>query len=197
MLLCSSSFSNIFHLCAVDPEQKRQVMRVILIVTVMLAVCCMSTNAWWSRRRGSTARSEVRTNVRINNNGAPSGSGTWTRTGDNWETSVTGNVDANGNWGVGASATWRFKRSDDVNDQQLYNVSLKVDPCNFITYDVDKNDEIILGEMHAIFGDNEMALSLFLDLDENESGAIELEEFYQQAPKFIAACVNLGTDDDE
>jgi hypothetical protein len=30
-----------------------------------------------------------------------------------------------------------------------------------------------------------------------ESGAIELEEFYQQAPKLIAACVNLGTDDDE
>jgi hypothetical protein len=74
----------------------------------------MSTNAWWSRRRGSTARSEVRTNVRVNNNGAPSASGTWTRTGDNWETSVSGNVDANGNWGAGVSATWRFKRSDDV-----------------------------------------------------------------------------------
>jgi hypothetical protein len=73
----------------------------ILLISAILLACCVSTNARYN--------DQFRAGANINN-GVPSLSGSWTRTGSNWETSVHGSVSGNGNWGVGVSVGWRFKR---------------------------------------------------------------------------------------
>ncbi|XP_060580049.1 uncharacterized protein LOC132736844 [Ruditapes philippinarum] len=129
-------------------------------------------------------------------NGVPSLTGRYTATfDDTFATSVHGTVDTYGNWLVGAYLGWRFKRN--AAGKKLYSVSFQIDPCNFITYDIDRNDEIVLGEMHAIFGDSEIALRLFIDMDENGNRVIEKEEFYNQAPQFIKECSVLDQNEGE
>ncbi|XP_060566510.1 uncharacterized protein LOC132725407 [Ruditapes philippinarum] len=170
-------------------------MKVTVFLVVMLVVGCLSTDD--ILRRGSDSNSKTKRwdhsfNTKFGReNGVPYITGEYTLGHDNFETSIHGTVSGNGNWEVGASVEWRFKRNAKTNGKKLYNVSFQIDPCDFVTYDLDKNDEIVLGEMHAIFGDSEMALRLYIDMDGNGNAVIEKEEFYRQAPQFIKECTVL------
>ncbi|XP_060579573.1 uncharacterized protein LOC132736450 [Ruditapes philippinarum] len=153
-------------------------MRVTLFTVAILLACCMYTDAWRSGRRSYLPRPRPIPVPRPTYpRPIPLPRPTFPR----------------------PSPTFpgrRYKRSDDQNEQQLYNVELQANPCDFFTYDVDGNGGIALKEMHAIFGNNKMALNLFLDLDYNENGVIEAEEFAEQASQFISACADIVTDDD-
>ncbi|XP_060560749.1 uncharacterized protein LOC132720605 [Ruditapes philippinarum] len=143
-------------------------MRVTLFTVAILLACCMYTEAWRSNRRTYKPRPRPPDPRPISRSLRPG-------------PTFPGR---------------RYKRSDDQHEEQLYNVELQANPCDFITYDVDGNGEIALKELHAILGDNKMVLNLFLDLDYNENGVIEAEEFDEQAPQFIRACADLDTDND-
>ncbi|XP_060560738.1 uncharacterized protein LOC132720594 [Ruditapes philippinarum] len=143
-------------------------MRVTLFTAIMLMACFMNSDALWSSRRRRDS---------------------WTRTTYPGPGPTYPRPDP-------TFPDWRFKRSDDQDEQQLYNIELQANPCDFLTYDVDGNGGIALKEMHAIFGDNKMALNLFLDLDYNENGVIEAEEFAEQASQFIRECADIDTVDD-
>ncbi|XP_053389675.1 uncharacterized protein LOC128552657 [Mercenaria mercenaria] len=166
-------------------------MRVAIFVSVMLLVCCLSTDAWWGRRRRHSRRT-VSANVSVKN-GQPTLEGSWTHKGDKWESSVTGSIDPSGNWNIGIGATWHFKKRSVESQEHHYNVTLQTDPCNFKTYDDDRNEEITKEEFYDVFGQNEMTDALFDDLDyPTADGVIEIEEFYERAPVTITACVDDG-----
>ncbi|XP_045186872.1 uncharacterized protein LOC123544858 [Mercenaria mercenaria] len=165
-------------------------MRVAIFVSVMLLVCCLSTDALWGRRRRRSSRT-VNANVRVNN-GQPTLEGSWTHQGDNWESSVTGSVDPSGNWNVGVGATWHFKKRSVELHGNRYNVTLQVDPCNFKSYDDDRDGIISKEEFYAVFGENEKTDALFDDLDyPTADGVIEIEEFYELAPVTITECADV------
>ncbi|XP_053397123.1 uncharacterized protein LOC123544859 [Mercenaria mercenaria] len=165
-------------------------MRVAIFISVMLLVCCLSTDAWWGRRSRRSRRT-VNAGVRVNN-GQPTLEGSWTHHGENWDGSVTGSVDRSGNWQVGASATWHLKKRSVELHGNRYNVTLQVDPCNFKSYDDDRDGRISKEEFYAVFGENEKTDALFDDLDYPiADGVIEIEEFYELAPVTITECVDV------
>ncbi|XP_053394198.1 uncharacterized protein LOC123545147 [Mercenaria mercenaria] len=110
---------------------------------------------------------------------------------DNWNSSITGTIDNDGNFGFGARFSMEFRKRSAKWNGNHYNITLYVDPCNFFTYDDDRDGVIVKDELRAIFGDNEKTDALFEDLDvTKDDEGINPEEFYAMAPMIIADCLD-------
>ncbi|XP_045187395.2 uncharacterized protein LOC123545149 [Mercenaria mercenaria] len=162
------------------------IMKITCMIMILLSYCYWSVDSC-GRGRGRTSvgvTGQARRNYgRIH--------GTVTHEWDRGSAHVGGGVDTNGNWGVEAGVEFRFRKRSV---QSHYNITLKVDPCNFYTYDDDRDGTIVKEELHAIFGNNEKTNALFKDLDITPGdGYIAEEEFYAMAPVIIAEC--LDTDE--
>ncbi|KAH3889122.1 uncharacterized protein LOC127867998 [Dreissena polymorpha] len=101
---------------------------------------------------------------------------------------VTGHVDREGNWGIGASFTFGRKRRS-AEQMKLFTLSLEVDKCNFNLYDVDRDDLITKEELVAVFGDNKNTTELFEALDMlSGDGTVNREEFLYVMHRTVEGC---------
>ncbi|XP_060575062.1 uncharacterized protein LOC132732602 [Ruditapes philippinarum] len=91
-------------------------------------------------------------------------------------------------WEAEVGIEYRFRRSAQ---SPRFNVTLHVDPCSFLAYDLNRNGEFSKDELSAIFGKDEKPNALFagLDMDPND-GVITEEEFLAMGPLIIADCFN-------
>ena len=62
-----------------------------------------------------------------------------------------------------------------------------------MTYDLDKNGEVIVGEFYAIFGESEMAPNLFGDLDDDSMYIFYFHYFTSQRQRELRAKYCLFT----
>ncbi|XP_060575060.1 uncharacterized protein LOC132732599 [Ruditapes philippinarum] len=109
-----------------------------------------------------------------------------------WGGHVGGSVDNRGNWRVEAGVKIPVGKRSVQSHENRYNVTLNVDPCFFVIYDLDKNGEFSKDELQTIFGKDEKANALFADLDTDPSdGVITEEEFMTMAPLMISSCFHM------
>ncbi|XP_052812488.1 uncharacterized protein LOC128240043 [Mya arenaria] len=112
----------------------------------------------------------------------------WSRRGRRGSrTSIGGSLDSNGNWGIRAGFSWRFRRA--LEDFERFNVTLIADPCEFDFYDQDKDGSISNVEMWSVFGNTTEANMLFYAFDkETVDDTISKDEFVTLAPVLIDDC---------
>ncbi|XP_053394194.1 uncharacterized protein LOC128555561 [Mercenaria mercenaria] len=101
-----------------------------------------------------------------------------------------GSIDTNADWRLEFGFEFEIRKKSV---QWHYNITLRVDPCNFHTYDDNRDGAIVKEELHAIFGNHEKTDDLFKDLDiTTGDGYIAKEEFYAMAPVIIAECLDTA-----
>lgn len=111
---------------------------------------------------------------------------------NNFNFKGNGWVDRGGNWGVGASLNWRFRRSLSQ-PTEVFHVHIEVDPCQFIVYDRNFDGELTRDEVMSVFVNAQLGEKLFNDLDAIERDEIVTrKEFEVMAPVVISGCIPEG-----
>ncbi|XP_045185995.1 uncharacterized protein LOC123543997 isoform X2 [Mercenaria mercenaria] len=78
---------------------------------------------------------------------------------------------------------------ENADRNRTYSITLQGDPCNFDTYDDNRDGTITKGELEAILCINEVTDALFSDLNAiTDDGVIKPDEFIVIAPMIITDC---------